>query len=151
MAITINKTYDLDRTGESVKDTLDSVEQLEKDVDELSDSVNALKSKATRILITDVKLDRSKWATENGAYYQTLEDERDENGNIINKRLSYITVDDSPHITPVLSDTTTLKSMIAAWNCIGRAKTTDGQITFYCYETKPDMDIPLQIEYFTTE
>ena len=58
-----------------------------------------------------------------------------------------ILASDMPHVYPVYSDT--LATAIAqkeAWMLVNRAKDAAGEITFYCFEDKPDTAIPVQIE-----
>lgn len=61
--------------------------------------------------------------------------------------ISSILASDNPHITPVYSDTlnTAIKQK-DSWLLVSRAVTGAGKITFYCFDGKPDTDIPIQIE-----
>lgn len=61
--------------------------------------------------------------------------------------IAEIAATDAPHIAPVYSDT--LATAIAqkeAWECVSRAVTAAGTITFYCFEEKPSASIPIQVE-----
>lgn len=54
---------------------------------------------------------------------------------------------DTPHIMPVYSTTnSTAISQKEAWACVSKAETSDGTITFTCFEEKPATEIPIQIE-----
>lgn len=61
--------------------------------------------------------------------------------------VSGILATDSPHISPVYSDD--LETALAqkeAWAMVSRGKTAANSITFLCFEDKPEVDIPVQIE-----
>ena len=61
--------------------------------------------------------------------------------------VSGISASDTPHIMPVYSDTnSTAISQKEAWACVSKAVTSDGTITFTCFEDKPTTAIPIQIE-----
>lgn len=54
---------------------------------------------------------------------------------------------DRPHVGLVPSDDTdTALAQEESWGYVSRGVTADGSITFTCYEEKPQVDIPLQIE-----
>lgn len=54
---------------------------------------------------------------------------------------------DTPHITPVYSTTNaTAIAQKEAWSYVSKAETSDGLITFTCFEEKPTIDINIQIE-----
>jgi hypothetical protein len=54
---------------------------------------------------------------------------------------------DRPHVGLVPSDDTdTALAQEESWGYVSRGVTADGSITFTCYEDKPQVDIPLQIE-----
>lgn len=54
---------------------------------------------------------------------------------------------DAPHIMPVYSTTnSTAITQKEAWACVSKAETSDGTITFTCFEEKPTTAIPIQIE-----
>lgn len=54
---------------------------------------------------------------------------------------------DAPHIMPVYStDNAAAISQKEAWSCVNNAVTSDGSITFTCFEDKPTTAIPIQIE-----
>ena len=58
-----------------------------------------------------------------------------------------INADDNPHVSPVYSDTlATALTQKEAWEMVSRAKSNANAITFYCFEEKPAVDIPVQIE-----
>lgn len=62
---------------------------------------------------------------------------------------STIKATDMPHITPMLLSTTALDVKMAiaeAWACVSAAETSDGKITFTCFDTRPSYVIPIQIE-----
>lgn len=61
--------------------------------------------------------------------------------------ISGILATDNPHITPAYS--TTIATAIAekaAWNCVSKAVTTAGVITFTCFEEMPSVSLSLDIE-----
>ena len=61
--------------------------------------------------------------------------------------ISGILATDRPHITPVYSaDVSTALAQKEAWAMVGDADTSDGSITFTCFEDKPATAIPIQIE-----
>ena len=54
---------------------------------------------------------------------------------------------DAPHITPVYSSTLETALMEKdAWAMISKAETSNGTITFTCFEDKPTTAISIQIE-----
>ena len=54
---------------------------------------------------------------------------------------------DAPHITPVYSSTLETALMEKdAWAMISKAETSNGTVTFTCFEDKPATEIPIQIE-----
>lgn len=58
-----------------------------------------------------------------------------------------IIADDAPHVSPVYSDT--LETALAekeSWTMVSRGKPEENAITFTCFEDKPTVDIPIQIE-----
>ena len=58
-----------------------------------------------------------------------------------------IAADDTPHVSPVYSDDNNVAiAQKEAWNMVSRAKTANKSITFYCFDEKPTVDIPVQIE-----
>lgn len=61
--------------------------------------------------------------------------------------ISGILSTDKPHITPVYSTTNATAILEKkAWNCISKAVTSAGKITFTCFEEKPTQELSLQIE-----
>lgn len=61
--------------------------------------------------------------------------------------ISGILSTDKPHITPVYSTTNATAILEKkAWNCISKAVTSAGKITFTCFEEKPTQALSLQIE-----
>lgn len=53
----------------------------------------------------------------------------------------------TPHICLIPSDdVSTALAQEEAWGCVSRGVTKNKTITFTCYEDKPSMDIPIQIE-----
>ena len=53
---------------------------------------------------------------------------------------------DTPIIDLNLSDTVeTAKSQIEAWANVSRITTESEKIKVYCYDTKPEIEIPIQI------
>lgn len=58
-----------------------------------------------------------------------------------------ISADDAPHISPVYSDDlATAISQKESWERVSKAITAANSITFQCFEEKPGVDIPIQIE-----
>jgi hypothetical protein len=54
---------------------------------------------------------------------------------------------DCPHIMPVYSDVLdTALDQMDVWSNIGKAIAGDGTITFTCFEDKPEVAIPIQVE-----
>lgn len=54
---------------------------------------------------------------------------------------------DNPHVWPVYSeDLTTAVAQMEAWNMVSRGKPSAGKITFYCFEDKPTVAIPIKVE-----
>lgn len=61
--------------------------------------------------------------------------------------ISGILSTDRPHITPVYSATNATAILEKeAWNCISKAVTSAGKITFTCFEEKPTQAISINIE-----
>lgn len=61
--------------------------------------------------------------------------------------LSGILRSDAPHITPVYSSTlSTALAQKEAWAKVNKAVTAANAITFTCFEEKPEVQIPIQIE-----
>lgn len=42
--------------------------------------------------------------------------------------------------------TSTAMTQISAWMCVSNIETSDGSITATCFETKPEIDIPIQLK-----
>lgn len=64
-----------------------------------------------------------------------------------NVAITGILASDTPHITPVYSDdpSTALKQK-EAWAMVSKAVAGANQITFTCFEDKPETAIPIQVE-----
>lgn len=61
--------------------------------------------------------------------------------------VSGILASDMPHIMPVYSsDNATALAQKEAWACVSKAVTAANSITFTCFEDKPTVKIPIQIE-----
>ena len=61
--------------------------------------------------------------------------------------ISGILASDMPHITPVYSSNNDIAlAQKEAWACVSKAVTAANSITFSCFEDKPAMAIPIQIE-----
>ena len=61
--------------------------------------------------------------------------------------VSGILTSDMPHITPVYSSgNDTALAQKEAWACVSNAVTGANSITFACFEDKPAIEIPIQIE-----
>lgn len=84
--------------------------------------------------ITKTATITSDWRGSNAPYTQSIP-------------VSGILTADMPHIGPVYSsDSSTAISQKEAWACVSKAETSDGTITFTCFEEKPAVSIPIQIE-----
>lgn len=54
---------------------------------------------------------------------------------------------DTPHIGPAYSeDLETAKAQAESWQCVSFARAADGKILFTCLDTKPTVEIPIQVE-----
>ena len=73
------------------------------------------------------------WTGDSAPYYNTVE-------------VPGILAVDTPHITPVHTNTDTVMAEKEAWGMVTYAVSGDGSITFVCYEDKPATAIPIQIE-----
>lgn len=61
--------------------------------------------------------------------------------------VSGILAADTPHISPVYSDTlATALAQKESWEMVSRANAEANKITFICFEDKPTTDIPIQVE-----
>lgn len=61
--------------------------------------------------------------------------------------VSGILASDMPHITPIYSsDNATALDQKESWACVSKAVTAANAITFTCFEDKPTVEIPIQIE-----
>ena len=94
----------------------------------------ATKDYVDRKRITKTATITSHWRGSNAPYTQSIP-------------VSGILPIDMPHISPVYSsDISTAISQKEAWACVSKAETSDGVITFSCFEEKPTVSIPIQIE-----
>ena len=57
-----------------------------------------------------------------------------------------ILVSDNPHITPLYTNTETVRTIVEEWSKIAAAVSNDGNIIFVCLDEKPTTSIPIQIE-----
>lgn len=91
-----------------------------------------LNTKATTTLYTATLLS-SGWSS-SAPYTQTVS-------------VSGILSTDTP-IADVVLDvvTSTAMTQISAWMCVSNIETADGSITATCFETKPEIDIPIQLK-----
>lgn len=91
-----------------------------------------LNTKATTALFTATLLS-SGWSS-SAPYIQTVS-------------VSGILSTDTP-IADVVLDvvTSTAMTQISAWMCVSNIETSDGSITATCFETKPEIDIPIQLK-----
>lgn len=91
-----------------------------------------LNNKATTNLYTATLLS-SGWSS-SAPYTQTVS-------------VSGILSTDTP-IADVVLDvvTSTAMTQISAWMCVSNIETADGSITATCFETKPEIDIPIQLK-----
>ena len=61
--------------------------------------------------------------------------------------ISGILASDMPHITPIYSsDNATALAQREAWAMVTRATAGADQITFICFEDKPVVEVPIQVE-----
>ena len=94
----------------------------------------ATKDYVDRKRITKTATITSHWRGSNAPYTQSIP-------------VSGILPIDMPHISPVYSsDISTAIPQKEAWACVSKAETSDGVITFSCFEEKPTVSIPIQIE-----
>lgn len=90
-------------------------------------------SKATKASYT-ATLSATAWSGTSAPYTQSVS-------------ISGILATDNPHIMPIYS--TTIATAIAekaAWNCVSKAVTAAGVITFTCFEEMPSVSLSLDIE-----
>lgn len=73
------------------------------------------------------------WAGDSAPYYNTV-------------AVPGILATDTPHITPVYTNTETVLAEKEAWGMVTYAVSGEGSITFVCYEDKPTVAITIQIE-----
>ena len=58
-----------------------------------------------------------------------------------------ISADDNPIISVVLdADPTVAKNQLNAWSKVTRIVTTTNGLIVYCYKSKPDVEIPIQVK-----
>ena len=58
-----------------------------------------------------------------------------------------ILVTDTPHVIPVYSeDISTTLSQMEAWSMVSMAQVGADKITFICFEDKPAVEVPIQVE-----
>lgn len=61
--------------------------------------------------------------------------------------VSGVQATDSPHVSPVYdTDLDTALAQQEAWGMVSKAVAGSGSITFTCFEDKPSVDIPVQVE-----
>lgn len=83
---------------------------------------------------TDAATITTDWTGDSAPYYNTV-------------AVQGILATDTPHIMPVYSTTnSTAIAQKEAWACVSKAETSDGTITFTCFEDKPTVAITIQIE-----
>lgn len=85
-------------------------------------------------LSTTVTLPAASWVGTDAPYSQTI-------------AVAGILATDKPHVGPVYSDDPeTALTQKEAWAAVSRAYAADGMVTFVCFEDKPEIDIPVQLE-----
>lgn len=99
-----------------------------RDVNATNQAVNKLAA------IRDVTLPASGWST-SAPYTQTIQVEG-------------VVETDRPFIGPNIGNITAdqEKAITKNWGKVSRAVSGNGQITFYCFAKKPDVDLPLVVK-----
>lgn len=96
----------------------------------------AANSKATKLSPFTVFLSASGWTGSSAPYTQSVE-------------LTDILAEDRPYYGPVYSGDTALRIREKlAYSCIDDLDTADGSVTFTCFDSKPDVDLNIQLEVF---
>lgn len=94
--------------------------------------------KRTETVVFNAMIVASNWSTGDAPYTNTV-------------HITGIKNTDSPHATPIYSDdNTTAILQEESWNMISDGVAKDDAIEFVCFEDKPTIDIPVQIECFRT-
>lgn len=102
------------------------------------DSIKEELAKRTETVNFNAIIEASKWSIDTPPYTNTV--------SIIG-----IMDGDSPHATPVYSTTPSVAiAQEEAWNMISNGTALVDAIRFTCFETRPSIDIPIQIECFRT-
>lgn len=102
------------------------------------DSIKDELAKRTETVSFNTTIDASKWSTGDAPYTNTV-------------TIPGVKSDDSPHVTPVYSFTQSIAiAQEEAWNVISDGTALVDAIQFTCFESRPSIDIPIQIECFRT-
>ena len=102
------------------------------------DSIKDELAKRTETVSFESIIYASDWTTDSAPYYN-------------NVYISGILAGDSPHVTPIYSTTWTVAvAQEEAWNMVSEGITLPNCIQFVCFESRPSIDIPIQIECFRT-
>lgn len=95
-------------------------------------------AKRTETVVFNAMITAANWTTGDAPYSNTV-------------YITGIKSTDSPHATPIYSDdNVTAVVQEEAWNMISKGSAADDAIEFICFEDKPTVDIPIQIECFRT-
>lgn len=102
------------------------------------DGLKAELAKRTETVVFNATIATSKWSAGSAPYTQLVS-------------VPGLKATDSPHATPVYSTTQSIAvDQEIAWNRISEGEARDNGVMFTCFEDKPTVDIPIQIEVFRT-
>ena len=126
-------TGNIDMNGQRITNLTEPVGDQEAATKKYAESY--AKSYADSLTFTrNVTLAAANWGGEEAPYTQSIEVEG-------------ITVEDNPHYGPVYSaDQETRIAQKEAFAMVDDLDTTDGIVTFTCFEDKPEVDIPVLLE-----
>ena len=119
-------TYKLNFTGDQINNLLTRTNNLDTELNEIKAYADSKRKTWTATITTT-------WSG-SGPYTQSV-------------TISGILASDMPHITPVYSSNNDIAlAQKEAWACVSKAVTAANSITFSCFEDKPAVAIPIQIE-----
>lgn len=116
-----------------VNSNTDEIDGLKEDISETLQVISEIEHMISRDY--NVTLTASAWiASDNGGYTQSISVED-------------ITVDDCPHWSIVYSDDHATRMLEKeAFALVDELTTSDGSVTFICFEDAPEVDIQIQME-----
>ena len=95
-------------------------------------------AKRTETVPFEVVIEASRWSNGDAPYVTTVS-------------VPGVVEDDMPHVTPMYSDDYAIAiAQEKSWNMINRGTAIDNGIIFTCFEERPTIDIPIQVECFRT-